>query len=364
MEQLGIRIALKCSEEDATIILGQAKDSIRQIATKDPGSAIMIPNYTNSSEYHQIRIAFLKSEDQRKYLKVIETHYKKHRIANAGVRKQTKVLVARIEDSKNNPFQAFVGEGRMESNPFFLHLGEAMDMRPSYRIEIKKRTPRENLLIAGENYDKADSVLYYILLDLAIAKLRAIKSGAKDGLNIIYFDIDNPTPNSPINILLKSVGACVLRVNTSEALKGLEKIYNVIKSGKFQNSITWLAFANLNYMDMLSAGAYSSNANGFVMLEELARTDANGEVHLVAYVDNLSVFENLYPGLITHFGKHVAFNLPDVEAKQFVRTDEASIRGDAAAFFVSGRKTEIFRPYLLPETDWQKRLFQRIQNSK
>jgi hypothetical protein len=360
MQQLGIRIALKCSEEDAAIVLGKSKDAIRLVLPNDAGSAIIVPHFAQSQEFKQMKVGNLERADQVKLLSLVEAEYQKRGVSSGPRARTTKVLVSRIEDTRGNPFQDFVVDGRMTSHPLTLHPGEPLDASPSFTVQVSGKAG-DNLIVAGENLGKLGSLTYFALLDLAIARLRLRKAGAPGDVDVVFFDTGAGAPDSPVrNLATRCAPTLIDRVTPADALAALARVHATL-GNRPPKTATWLVIANLNFMDMFAAGAYASSMQGFTMLTDILRDGPAQQIYTLACTDDLAVWNGLYPGLLASFGRRVGFDLTDDQARDFLRVDPTAIRGDAAALWTSGGGSVLFRPFLQPELPWQKRLFDRFK---
>ncbi|MBQ7642927.1 MAG: cell division protein FtsK, partial [Clostridia bacterium] len=138
IEQMRIRIGLKCGEDDARYLFTDRNDTKALELMKGPiGTAVLNEEYIESSDVG-FRAAYCDKDTQTKYLEEIATKY-----AYLGAEPQI------FEGNRTTLMTDYIAENNLQEysgNVTHIHLGEKIKVAPPFVIEVDRRR-MHNMLI-------------------------------------------------------------------------------------------------------------------------------------------------------------------------------------------------------------------------
>lgn len=161
-DQMAVRIVLKCSKTDASLLLGDGSSDVDQISIDDPGRAIYNSEAGNKEYNSHFRVAFIDPSKHREILEGVSERTCK--LSN----NKTRILLSNIEDNKYSIFNQFT-DYDMEACkvPGRLYLGEPLSVVNNLNMDLV-RNEYSNMLMVGSDSDKARSMFAFAMLSLAI----------------------------------------------------------------------------------------------------------------------------------------------------------------------------------------------------
>lgn len=149
IEQMRIRIGLKCGENDARYLFGDQNDQKALAMMKGPiGTAVLNQDYTEQANVG-FRVAYCDDETQKYYLDLISKTY-----ANRPSTLQT------FEGNRTINLLEYFAEaniGVTSELPVHIHMGTLIKVAPPFAICIDKKK-KHNLLICGANEKMANTI--------------------------------------------------------------------------------------------------------------------------------------------------------------------------------------------------------------
>ena len=350
MAQIAVRIALKCPKEDADILLGRGSDAMAQIEENDAGSAIYLPAISTPKTNNRFRVGYISQEAHNEILNGIEKYY-----ASRGIDMgQTRVLVSDVADSRDSVFQEYLRHDRLTVENRKVHFGESLNIDRSIAVPFEFMS-NENMLLAGKDAQKAQNILFFITLDLVLQKVKAARERTAQPM-IYVFNFNEGADLSVIDKLQDMemlLPDYIEEATALDAMDRLSEVYELYKNKTNPQEIVWVIISNLGLASEFQNAIYSSNCQGFTMLDEILRNGPQKGVFTIAWHDDLMLFRQKYPNLIDTFKKRIAFNLSDEEAMNFADVvKDASINKNNAIYFEMGKGKQKFRPYSVPMQDW------------
>ena len=122
--------------------------------------AISSPNTSN-----KFRVGYLTPDEHMNLLKGLNDYYN-----SKNENSEARILVSDVSDSRNSVFQIYFTSSRITTEKSVLHFGEPL--RVDAKLEARfKNSPGNNLILFGNNAQKAQNMLTFALMDLMIQTL-------------------------------------------------------------------------------------------------------------------------------------------------------------------------------------------------
>lgn len=343
-ELIAIRIALKCSEAEGKLILGDSADAVNMIDASDSGKAIYNANCGDKDLNSIFRVAYMDSEKQMRLLSEISEVYKELNIIA-----DTRVMLSNVEDDPNNRYIKYADGSDLISSEAVLYLGESLKVSGKFRIQLHPGYG-SNLLIIGKNQKQAREMCFYTLLSLMMYQ----KSNRERAIEIYVYDYGMPERGDTdffINIDRQIKSDCFYYANKENALLQFRKMYERIISEEAEE--TYFIFIGLKQArDFRNDRIYSSEY--YDMFVELIQKNALLNCHAIVWDDSIKIFHNNYQGLLSYFDERIAFNMPDEDGEFYIdETNCSKLSISNAIYFSAGEGNQKFRPYILPMVEYQ-----------
>lgn len=358
MAQIAVRIALKCQREDADILLGSGSDAIAQIEDNDAGSAIYLPAISTPKMNNKFRVGFISQDAHNDILKFVEDHY----AINKDMKWNTRVLVSDVADSRDSVFQEYLKHNRLITEDREVHFGESLNIDRPLAVSFETRK-NENMLLVGKDAQKAHNLLFFITLDLVLQKLKSYKENTVPSQ--IYVFNFNDTNDSVIQDRLQDMVIFlpdyIEGATFDDAQDKLEDVYNLYCNKTNSQETVWIIIFNLRLATDFQNAIYSSNCQGYTMLDEILRNGPQRGIFIIGWHDDLILFNQKYPNMLELYKKRIAFNLSDEEILNLVDVvKDPSLDKNNAIYSENGRGKQKFRPYSTPSSEWFTNIVDRI----
>ena len=370
IEQMRIRIGLKCGEEDATYIFGDinAQDALMKMKGAI-GTAVYNPEYTESSNYG-FRVAYCSEDNQKELLSYISNELKDKFEANLKIFEGGRVPeypIALIEAYKNNI-----------SNEIVIAIGEPI--RIDLPIEIKfNKKKNNNLLIVGSDAILMSQILSNIIF--GVANYHNTLLHYIDGNLFFNEDID-----PQLDSLLADSDNMDLIKSRKDCLLFIEKIYKEFKQRKKSNCVSFkrhiVVFNGVQFIDIISMmlkGDYI-NRDDYIPADTVVSDDltkdegelnfnlldlidysvaikeliefgyAYGIYFIITFNEYQSVKELLHygAGLLNKFTNRIVFSISDKDCDDLIEGVQVSGLNNITAIYTDGIKNTLqFKPYAL-----------------
>ena len=358
LAQIAVRIALKCPDEDANIVLGNEAKAMDQIEENDAGSAIYVPAISSPRSV-KFRVGLLRREKQSELLKMIDGIY-----TGKGQIATTRVLASNVYDNRNSIFQRYFTGGELAVQNRVIHVGEPLKVNASLEIRFSAEAAN-NLLLIGKSIQKAQNILFFAALDLVLQRLKQIRNGISPANIYILNYCDGA--DIGFNDILERLGAnltsYVNYYNGASAKKGLEEIYRRFMDKTPDMPDDWLILSNMALASDIQSssiyGSYRENANRF---KQLLQEGPSKGVFTLAWCDDPAIFRAKFSSTYEDFGKQIVFNVSPEDALSLANiVNDDSISRNNAYLHQEGRATEKFRPYSTPIEKWLVSMIARLK---
>lgn len=371
-DQMAVRIVLKCSKTDASLLLGDGSSDVDQISIDDPGRAIYNSEAGNKEYNSHFRVAFI---DPSKHREILEGVSK--RTCKLSDNK-TRILLSNIEDNKYSIFNQFTNYDMEACKvPGRLYLGEPLSVVNNLNMDLV-RNEYANMLMVGSDSDKARSMFAFTMLSLAINYWVSHNKKAPDE-PFIYFLNYKPLRDSyfidaPGLLATKFLTKYVKNIpisNPSEIKNTIQKLYSISLNthGSTLNENKYLmvfgyqraedlksedkAAEKKDIMSMMSSKTQGSTHSMKEMVEVILTMGAQNGVHSVFWQDDFKALDFADRKLITYFYQKIAFDMQKEDYSQFVGVNDISQFGENTAVYNNRiDDTRSFRPYQSPDKEW------------
>lgn len=378
--QVGVRIALKCPKSDAKFVLGSDNDAVDLLSADNPGQAIYNSDGGNVVANTVFRVAYIDQKEQDKYLEYISQHEPRFNYP------ETRVMLSNVEDNIYNPMQKFANGEKVSFAENNLIVGEPLKLVNSMKMTFKKKQG-SNLLVIGNDEDKARTLFTFAALSLSLHKfsingnkrtekpsiylfdyapmedfdekdiLVELKDRLPSYIKYVPFDDADDYMNELYqNFLEREKGKAVLD-DTYLFIYGLQRARNLRSNDIYKKNSSFDDFDEFGssaVKKQLSVKPYE------MFLNILQRGPAVG-INSLIWEDNFKVFMNNYADMLPNFDMRIAFTMPDEDSINFIEEVDGSKIGENGAIY-NYNGNQKFRPYRKPDLKWIDKLTKRMEN--
>ena len=369
---MAVRIVLKCSKTDASLLLGDGSSDVDQISIDDPGRAIYNSEAGNKEYNSHFRVAFIDPSKHREILEGVSERTCK--LSN----NKTRILLSNIEDNKYSIFNQFT-DYDMEACkvPGRLYLGEPLSVVNNLNMDLV-RNEYANMLMVGSDSDKARSMFAFAMLSLAINYWVSHNKKAPEE-PFIYFlnykplrdDYFIDAPNILAAELLTKYVKNIPISNPGEIRNTIQNLYSASMDtqGSVSSENKYLmvfgyqraedlksedkAAEKQDIMSMMSSRNQGPTHSMKEMIEVILTMGAQNGIHSVFWQDDFKALDFADRKLITYFYQKIAFDMSKEDYSQFVGVNDISQFGENTAVYNNRiDDTRSFRPYQSPDREW------------
>jgi S-DNA-T family DNA segregation ATPase FtsK/SpoIIIE len=369
--QIGVRIALQCSESDAHLILSEENGAARLLTR--PGEAIYNDSNGLTEGNHPFQIAWLPDERRDHFLGIIQerTEEKQFRIDPAIVFEGNLASDPRDNQSIGEAIERFSalfnGEARRRES-LSLWLGEAVSIKPPTRIGITQR-PGDNMMIIGQDAPASQGMMMVALITLA-AQIRP--AGPDDPSPAQFFVLDGDANDADDGTrwkqIVEQLPHRIVRAGQKEAAATVATIAAEVarrkeETGKDQPPIyvflsNYSRFRDLrNEQDEFGFGRTddSRGPQAGAQLADIFKDGPGLNVHSVVWCDTYSNLTRwITQSTLREFEVRVAFQMNSADSSSLIDSPAASRLGGHRALLYLRElgTTEKLRPYAVPSAEW------------
>jgi hypothetical protein len=372
IEQMRVRIGLKCGEDDVRYLYGDRSDSKALEMMKGPiGTAVMNLEYMESNNIG-FRAAYISKDKQAEYLAVISEKYADRPAVTQTFEGNRTILLIDYLLHNNISF---------EDGPVInMYMGTLIKVAPAFVMQFDRRR-RRNLLVCGANEKMAENVTNLCILSALLNKNTDVY--CIDGESLIGESVSAPLYNQMKDYTTRFK----LANSRQEIISFINDVYSIYterkKSGEMKQTI--IMIKNMQFLDIIkkmfkgesvdenefsdnssdnndsSSGfdfgttgdySYSSMSVSEKLLQLIDDGSGFGIFFIVSSLEYQSVKENMYYGenILSKFPERIVFALSNNDADNLI--DGISISGlrDNTVFYSDGVKSAFqFKPYIMPD---------------
>lgn len=385
IEQMRIRIGLKCGENDARYLFSDQNDTKALAMMKGPiGTAVMNLDYTEQSNIG-FRAAYCDDATQKYYLDLISKTY-----AEQPSTLQT------FEGSRTTNLVDYFADaniGATSELPAQIHMGTLIKVAPPFAICIDKKK-KHNLLVCGSNERMANTISNNYMISALLNR----------NATVYCIDGDKLVGDDGSSDFYDALGECSTQFKVAQdradIIKFINEIYQSYQTWKKQNSddVIFVVIKNLQFLDIVksmfkgdvidesefidevSAEPEFNPADPFAAVnnmfanrgsddnmsvgEKLIKMIEDGSgfgIHfVVTSLEYQSVRECMYYGenILTKFPERIIFSLGSNDADNLIENVSVAGLRDNTVYFTDGVKNTFqMKPYITPVASEVKKLF-------
>ncbi len=367
MGQVGVRIALQCSESDAHLILSEENSAARLLTR--PGEAIYNDANGMIEGNHPFQIAWLDEAQRESMIREMLQRPDWHRESDSRMIVFEGNVAPRLEDC--SPLNAWLAS-TIDATRHFVDalpawIGEPVAIAAPVCIEFR-RTGGQNLLVVGQEGDLADAILASTIVSWSVGTASGSDHKTSE-LTLLHDGRDREsktrfagtfTCQTAPRFRLADAGEtdAVIgdfwqkmtdRENGAAPPDSQELILAVRNIGQFRS-------LRRDEDDYGMAGFGSSKvATPATMLGDLMRRGPLVGIHVIIWADTFSnAMRWLSTSLLREFDNRIAFRLNQTDSASLIDTPAAAALGQGRAILYRDQtgSADRFRPFNWPSIDW------------
>lgn len=388
IEQMRIRIGLKCGENDARYLFSDQNDTKALAMMKGPiGTAVMNLDYTEQPNIG-FRAAYCDDKTQRELLELISKTY-----ADWPSTLQT------FEGGRTTGLLEYfesAGISRTNTLPVQIHMGTLIKVAPPFAITIDRKK-KHNLLICGANERMANMVANDYIVSAILNENTSVycidgdKLVGDDGSAAFYHTLENASSR------FRSAN------DRADIIRFINEVFRNYQSWKKQNGdqVVFVVIKNLQFLDIVKSMfngeqidenefldevseepkadpsnpfaavtnyfETKSNDDGFTVGDKLLKLISDGSgfgIHfVVTSLEYQTVRECMYYGenILTKFPERIIFSLGSNDADNLIENVSVSGLRDNTVYFTDGVKNTFqMKPYVMPSNSQLQEFFSNL----
>lgn len=392
IEQMRIRIGLKCGENDARYLFSDQNDTKALSMMKGPiGTAVMNLDYTEQSNIG-FRAAYCDDETQKYYLDLISKTF-----ANVPAKLQT------FEGSRTTKLLDFFNEykvGITNEIPVNIQVGTLIKVAPPFAI-CADRKRKHNMLICGSNERMANTISNNYIIsallntNVSVYCIDGDKLVGDDASGAFYNTLNGVTERFKI------------AMNRADIITFINEVYEKYLLWKKENTndVVFVVIKNLQFLDIVKSmlkgemvdesefidvvntipeepapsndpfaavnnmfANNTSNEFNTSVGEKLIKLIEDGSgfgIHfVVTSLEYQTVRECMYYGenVLTKFPERIIFSLGANDADSLVENVSVTSLRDNTVYFTDGVKNTFqMKPYITPKEDELQSFFSHLR---
>lgn len=388
-DQMAVRIVLKCSKTDANLLLDNGSTEIDQISIDDPGRAVYNSEAGNKEYNSHFRVAYIAPEKHRGMLQKIS----KDTAAYADPEQPTRILLSNIEDNKYSIFNQFT-EYKANKCPVLgrLYIGESLSVTQNMMSMELGRNENANLLMLGNNTEKARNMFAFAILSICINYW--VKNKKAPDKPFIYLLNSKPLEDGYFKDIPKIIAKellpeyvryihCGEEKAVQEVLSGLyddlnnkanvadetEKFFFVFGYQRAEELKSEIKLSQSDDIDSLfnimSNRSDQPRLSPKEMFHNLVKNGAQQGIHVILWQDSFSLLERDDNNIMSYFNLKIAFDMTNEEYSRSVyANDTALMNENSAIYYNKARDNQKFRPYQEPDETWLEDISEKLKDNK
>ena len=382
-DQMAVRIVLKCSKTDANLLLDGGSAEIDQISIDDPGRAVYNSEAGNKEYNSHFRVAYIDPKKHRSMLQDVSNKTKKF----VDPQHPTRILLSNIEDNNFSIFNQFTSLNiDTYKTPSRLYIGEPLSVSNSMAMDFS-RTEYSNLLMIGDDTEKARSMFAFSILSLCI-NYNIVHKQAPEKPFIYLFNCkpleDSYFKDTP-KLLAKFLPEYVQYIgcgDTNAIQNAVSEMFDCVndKTSNIKEDKYLFVFGYQRAEDLKSEAqisqsedidnlfnimptATSSSKNSMKeMFRAVVKSGAQKGIHTIVWQDSFNALYQDDKDIMSYFSMKIAFDMLSEEFSRFVSANDVSLMSENnAIYYNKARDNQKFRPYQAPDEEWLKGISKKLK---
>lgn len=377
IEQMRIRIGLKCGEDDARYMFSDENDSKALALMKGPiGTAVMNLDYTELSNVG-FRAAYCDESTQKEFLDLICQRFQKE-----------EYTLQTFEGGRTTALLDYFNENSIVSTdelPVRIHMGSLIKVAPPFEISIDRKK-KHNMLICGANEYMANMIANNYMISAILNKHATVYCIDGDTL------VGDNSSQEFYEVLCNYSSSFHYANSRVDIISFINEIYKEYQRRKKENSddIIFVFIKNLQFLDLVKSilkGDYIDESeylenqveeteinplDPFAAVNSMFTNNKNasdnttvneklkkmiddgtgfGINFVVSSLEFQTVKECMYFGdnLLPKFPERVIFSLGTIDADMLVENVSISALRDNTVYYSDGVKNTFqLKPYIVP----------------
>lgn len=362
-DQMAVRMVMKCSADDANMLLENGSGMVDLISAEDAGKVIYNSESGSKAACSMFRAAYIRPEHHRELLAGISEKYAEYPDGN------TRVLLSSVEDNVFSKFNRFAQADYADDNRQLI-VGESLDMTGMMNISFT-RSQRSDLLMVGDNTDKARNLFCFAILSFCIDNW--LKNGKRPPSKppITLFNFKPLNDDYFVDTLAVTAGQLtkyVDYVDCSSADAINERITELYNAARSENETDrYLAIFGYQRAEAIRSGVKlnvdGQSISASEMFLEILKNGSEKGVHTIMWQDRLSGLSENPAETVTLFNMRIAFEMSKEALFSFIMEESETVEENSAIYFNSMYDNQKFRVYQSPHIEWVKKLCETLNGS-
>jgi energy-coupling factor transporter ATP-binding protein EcfA2 len=332
LNQIAIRAALQCSDEDSRIVFSEDNPAAALLAR--PGEAVKNTSGGRLANNEPFQVPLLPDEDRRKLLQVLE-----ERASQDGRTTETRVYRRDIQAPWRSPTEGAGDAG------VALRFGDAVAIDPDLAYELTREGGR-NVLVVGRNEFLASDMLAATIADVALRHRASVE------LTII----DLMTVDGPVSQVAEHLGVKTeRRRDLAVALTDLAREVEEREPSRNQTEPARILVLNgLGKARDLDPDDYSDEGQKLLAaVATILRDGPEVGIHTIMWADSVATVDSRLGRQEREFGARVAFRMSGDDSMRLCDSDLATQLQEKEAVLIDiDRGTTVkFQPFAAPTID-------------
>ena len=238
IEQMRIRIGLKCGESDTDFLFSNEKSSDAFKRMAGPvGTAVMNHDYTEENNIG-LRVAYCSPERQHQLLEQIQTAYQNIPCDCQTFEGSSKTFLTEYL-RRNHIYQT-------ESLPCTIHMGDKIEVAPPFELHIDRKS-KHNLLVCGSNTEMMNCIVNNYMISAILNTHSEVYCIDGDVL------IGETTSDRFYSVLCKHTSRFHLTESYSDIVSAILNINDIFSERKKKRSLepVFVVIKNLQYLELV-----------------------------------------------------------------------------------------------------------------
>lgn len=388
VEQMRIRIGLKCGENDARYLFSDQNDTKALSMMKGPiGTAVMNLDYTEMPNVG-FRAAYCDSDTQHELLDLISRTF-----ADRPSTLQT------FEGGRTTGLLDYfreAGIGRTDELPVRIHMGSLIKVAPPFALSIDRKK-KHNLLVCGANERMANMLANNYMVSALLNEHASVycidgdRLVGDDGSADFYRVMESASPRFRVaedrGDIIRFINEIFKNYQTWKKQNGNQAVFLVIKNLQFLDIVKTMFHGEQidesEYLEEENEVPAADPSNPFAAVASFFESRSSGDslsvsdkllklvndgsgfgIHLVVTsLEFQTVKECMYYGenILAKFPERIIFSLGGNDADALIENVSVSGLRDNTVYFTDGVKhTFQMKPYILPSGSQLQEFFSNL----